>query len=106
MEVLGPVTYLVDTDQGQRWKRHADQLKTWLPSLPSSSPEADVEPELPQHAEDFSQDLPEELSSEIGTPEPTEESPAPSESPSPPFSELVAPRYLRQNHHRPPDRYS
>ena len=54
VEVLGPVTYLVDTDHGQRWKRHADQLKTWLPAPPASSPEADVEPELPPHAEDFS----------------------------------------------------
>ena len=35
VEVLGPFTYLVDTDQGQRWKRHADQLKTWLPAPPA-----------------------------------------------------------------------
>ena len=29
-EVLGPITYLVDTDEGQRWKRHADQIKSWI----------------------------------------------------------------------------
>ena len=26
--VLGPVTYLVDTVDGLKWKRHADQIKT------------------------------------------------------------------------------
>ena len=30
LEVLGPVTYIVQTD-GSKWKRHADQLKDWLP---------------------------------------------------------------------------
>ena len=30
VEVLGPVTYIVETDQGQHWKRHADQLKSWM----------------------------------------------------------------------------
>ena len=103
MEVLGPVTYMVDTDQGQRWKRHADQLKTWLPSLPASSPEADVEP--PQHAEDLSQDLPEEPPNETDTPASTEECSTPSKSPSPPSTELVAPRYPRRNR-RPPDRFT
>ncbi len=27
-EVLGPVTYVIETDEGQRWKRHADQIKS------------------------------------------------------------------------------
>ena len=31
-EVLGPVTYIVATDDGLRWKRHANQLKDWLSS--------------------------------------------------------------------------
>ena len=32
VEVLGPVTYLVEMEEvGQRWKRHIDQLKDWLP---------------------------------------------------------------------------
>ena len=30
---LGPVTYLVNVESGQTWKRHADQLKSW--SVPS-----------------------------------------------------------------------
>ena len=30
VQVLGPVTYLVETDDGQRWKRHTDQLKVLL----------------------------------------------------------------------------
>ena len=29
-EVLGPVTYIIETDEGQRWKRHADQIKSWI----------------------------------------------------------------------------
>ena len=41
IEVLGPVTYIVETDDGLRWKRHANQLKDWLSSsltTPSSDP--------------------------------------------------------------------
>ena len=34
VEVLGPVTYIVETDDGNRWKRHADQIKNWLSSIP------------------------------------------------------------------------
>ena len=29
-QVLGPVTYLVETTQGHQWKRHADQIKSVL----------------------------------------------------------------------------
>ena len=35
IEVLGPVTYTVETEQGYKWKRHADQMKNWLNSVPS-----------------------------------------------------------------------
>ena len=34
-EVLGPVTYIIETDEGQRWKRHADQIKSWIAPTPS-----------------------------------------------------------------------
>ena len=30
VEVLGPVTYIVETDHGQHWKRHVDQIKSWI----------------------------------------------------------------------------
>ena len=30
VEVLGPVTFIVETEAGFRWKRHADQLKDCL----------------------------------------------------------------------------
>ena len=30
VEVLGPVTYIIETENGSRWKRHADQIKVWL----------------------------------------------------------------------------
>ena len=33
-EVLGPVTYIVETDEGHKRKRHADQIKHWLHSTP------------------------------------------------------------------------
>ena len=29
-QVLGPVTYLVETTQGHQWKRHTDQIKSVL----------------------------------------------------------------------------
>ena len=68
----------MDTDQGQQWKCHAGQLKSWLPSLPASSPEANVEKELPQLAGEFSQDLPEEPPNDSDKLEPSEKSSAPS----------------------------
>ena len=37
-EVLGPVTYIVEADDGLRWKRHANHLKDWLLTAPSSDP--------------------------------------------------------------------
>ena len=60
VEVLGPVTYIVETESGQRWKRHADQLKDWLlPIVPergnadsSRGPDTDVvDPELEEPGE-------------------------------------------------------
>ena len=30
VEGLGPVTDIVDTDAGLRWKRHTDQIKEWI----------------------------------------------------------------------------
>ena len=47
-EVLGPVTYIVTTDEGHRWKRHADQLKVWREPTPSTGSDiTDVSPEMP-----------------------------------------------------------
>ena len=43
VEVLGPVTYVVETETGQRWKRHADQLKDWLPRDSPSTLDVDSE---------------------------------------------------------------
>ena len=43
VEVLGPVTYIVETDHGQCWKRCVDQIKSWIsrsvtePNLDSDS---------------------------------------------------------------------
>ena len=41
IEVLGPVTYLVETDHGQKWKRHTDQIKDWLSPVPQVTPETE-----------------------------------------------------------------
>ena len=43
MEVLGPVTYVVDTDTGLRWKRHTDQIKEWIAAKPRVEPETEQE---------------------------------------------------------------
>ena len=40
VEVLGPVTYIIEVEDGSRWKRHADQLKDWLPSSPTAPSES------------------------------------------------------------------
>ena len=44
VEVLGPATYIVDTDSGLRWKRHTDQMKNWLSATPRVAPEPEPEP--------------------------------------------------------------
>ena len=41
IEVLGPVTYLVETDSGQKWKRHTDQIKDWLSPAPRVAQETE-----------------------------------------------------------------
>ena len=44
-EVLGPVTYIIETDEGQRWKRYADQIKSWIAPTSTPSVEQTAEPE-------------------------------------------------------------
>ena len=45
--VLGPVTYLVETQEGLRWKRHADQLKSLAKPVDSDQQEdTEVFPEV------------------------------------------------------------
>ena len=59
-EVLGPVTYLVDTDGGQGWKRHADQLKSWIVPVP----EVDLSAEPEGAGDSDTAPFPEDLNSE------------------------------------------
>ena len=99
-EVLGPVTYMVRIESGQVWKRHAEQLKTFVeqaqpqPASESTegsefpwveSPEGETEPE-----EQPEQNIPD--SSEVASPS--------SENSTP--TELVTPRYPTRDRHPPP----
>ena len=67
MEVLDPVTYIVETKDGSRWKRHADQLKDWLLSCSPALSEV-----VPESLADQSDDPPEDStdSSRSGDTEP------------------------------------
>ena len=63
VKVLGPVTYLVETDHCQKWKRHADQIKDWL--LPA--------PRVAQETENSNSEVDSdnfETASEVSGPEP------------------------------------
>jgi transposase InsO family protein len=78
-EVLGPVTYLVETDRGHRWKRHADQIKDWLSPAPRET----------QETENSNSDVVTdtfETASEVSGPvaDPSTEDPADSSSPEEP----------------------
>ncbi len=42
-EVLEPVTYMYIVDQGQRWKRRADQIESWIAPLPRADLSAESE---------------------------------------------------------------
>ena len=86
VEVLGPFTYVIETEQGQHWKRHADQLKNWLPVATSVDTSEDVpDPEL--------EDMPGEP---VVDPEHTEEAETPEDT-SPPETESTKPRYPQRN---------
>ena len=127
-EVLGPVTYIVETDDGHRWKRHADQIKSWIesvsPGVPSSAESAEVLPSVPATSADL---LPEGIGdhtseafeSNVAPSEPMEESArtdsvdeevAPLEVSSPsasmpePDTDAAGHRYPSRNR-RPPDRF-
>ena len=120
IEVLGPVTYTVETEQGYKWKRHADQMKNWLNSVPpfTQAPSETVSEELEMADETEGDPLaavePPENSSAGETPEadvtpesPVEETTPPStEEPSailpPPSSSRRYPARNRQ----PPSRYN
>ena len=61
VEILGPMTYIVETDTGQRWKRHLDQIKNWIPRAV-----VDSTPESMDKSSDAGFDLPE---SPVDTPD-------------------------------------
>lgn len=43
VDVLGPVSYMVETEEGQRWKRHSDQMKGWIAPALGNRTQVDVE---------------------------------------------------------------
>ena len=93
VEVLGQVTYVVEMEDGQQWKRHVDQFKTWLHY---SQFEPVMDSVLQQVAEDLSTE-PSADSSETETPSPAEESSTFPDPSSPGGSEMVTPRYPSWN---------
>ena len=106
LEVLGPVTYVVETEDGSKWKRHVDQLKDWLPFTstfcevaPDSLPDEVEAP--PEGSPDGSvvADNESEPPVEIRSNEP---SPPPVTDP-PPVPATEPPRYPQRN--RQPPRY-
>ena len=109
VEVLGPVTYVVETESGQRWKRHADQLKDWLPSVTTTS--GSTSEDVLEAVSD-TEEAPEEPAVDPTNADPTEpnveepETPEPSTPPEPkPIEpEPLEPRYPWRNC-RPPNRY-
>lgn len=107
LEVLGPVTYIVETDEGLRWKRHADQLKHWVPHSPETTgrefgnvretddDEFVVDPPSDSNGTDPPQVVdPHEDESESGA-----------EVGSPPADGSSQPRYPQRDRH-PPERYA
>ena len=107
VEVLGPVSYIIETDEGLRWKRHANQLKDFLsrslttPGNVSGNTSGTVNDELPV---ELPSDSEEEIAAEVAEPQ-VEESEARTESTSPPNPDTSHPRYPQRDRH-PPDRYA
>ena len=107
VEVLGPVTYIIETGEGLRWKRHANQLKDFLsrslstPGNVSGNTSGTVNDEFPV---ELPSDSEEEIIAEVAEPQ-AEESEARTESTSPPTPDTSHPCYLQRDCH-PPDRYA
>ncbi len=59
--VLGPVTYTVNTDDGHQWKRHTDQIKSWIASTAATTEADCVDTEVPSFPEDPEPEVPEDL---------------------------------------------
>ena len=101
VKVLGPVTYIVETDDGLRWKGHANQLKDRLPSsltTPSSDPGSaqGAEEEFPIESSSEADSVPASVS------EPPVEEPGGGVELSPPGARQSC--YPQLNRH-PPDTY-
>ena len=121
VDVLGPVTYVVEIEEGgQRWKRHIDQLKDWL--APPSSDNSRSQPETHhEQSEQFFPDSPDPSSNsdttepatdpidpgteELEPPETESNDPTlPPEEPAESGSKTVERRYPTRNR-QPPNYY-
>ena len=93
--VLGPVTYLVDTVDSLKWKRHADQIKTVLKPV--------VEPDLTE--EKVTDTTPDTPSTDSGPRDETlAEDPPIGDSDNPP-DDVVPRSQYPERVGRQPDRY-
>ena len=88
--------FVVQTEEGLRWKRHADQLKHCFP--PNANPESSSAEDAQMSA--FPPDDP-SGPAEAESPEPNIEEPETSEPSSP---KMVEPQYPQRNS-QPPNRY-
>ena len=124
VEVLGPVTYIVEVDGGQRWKRHIEQLKDWLAPIVGNRPSSEeprnereiVDPDLVEPVEetrdppnDALDPLNETPDTQDETPDNSDETPSAVERPPteqlPANAEPAERRYPSRNR-RPPEYYS
>lgn len=67
--VLGPVTYLVETTDGLKWKRHTDQIKSVLKPACTLNPPDETEEAFPEVPNDSSMDNAETSTGEIPVPD-------------------------------------
>ena len=114
VEVLGPVTYLIETEEGLRWKRHTDQLKSWITPAPEMRPVLEprtVENPVSEPSEQPSSDEEDEMSLG-GATEPipgAQETPEAVNPPVPPPPGTPEPTEPTRSYptrvRQPPDRY-
>ena len=107
-EVLGPVTYAVETEKGLHWKQQDDQLKNWLPPGSLENPDKVSE----KTRDSVAEDLPIELSmAPAGSvSDETAETIVENSASPPKFSASSHPTSVEQQYlhrdRRPVDRYS
>ena len=109
VQLLGPLTYLVDVGNGRFWKRHVDHLKDYalkhLPETPNTELESEIDVDITPSAEAGSAPSVPEVTP-THTPTMSDTAGTTAEATSPAVPPMAPTRRYPVRDRRPPDRYA